>query len=96
MTKRDWKAIHESSPRRLVVGSPVSSYDLRKNDLRLPRATFLFENPSPVVPRDLINMERPFHIIFAPEDAVEPGTGRKFFSTRPNIRDYELVQRLWQ
>ena len=94
MNKRDWKAIHESSPRRLVVASPVSSYDLRKNDLRLPRATFLFENPSPVIPRDLINMERPFHIIFAPEDAVEPGTGRKFFSTRPNIRDYDLVQRL--
>ena len=96
MNKREWKAIHDASPRRFVVGSPISSYDLRKNDLPLPRATFLFGNPSPVVPRDLINMERPFHIIFAPEDAVEPETGRKFFSTRPNIRDYELVQRLGQ
>ncbi len=94
MKKREWKAIHESSPRRLVVGSPVSSYDVGKNDLRLPRATFLFEDPFPVVSRELINMERPFHIIFAPEDAVEPETGRKFFSTRLHIHDYDLIQRL--
>lgn len=94
--KREWKSIHESSPRRLVVGSGLSSYDPRKNDLRLPRATFLFDEPTPVVPRELINMERPFHIIFAPEDAVDSSTGRMFFSTRPNIRDYELVQRLGQ
>ncbi|TWT52264.1 protein DpdF [Allorhodopirellula solitaria] len=94
--KREWKSIHDSSPRRLVVGSCLSSYDPRKNDLRLPRATFLFDTPTPVIPRDLINMERPFHIILAPEDAVDSATGRKFFSTRPNIRDYELVQRLGQ
>ena len=94
--KKEWKSIHELSSRRLVVGSPINTYDPRKNDLRLPRATFLFEESAPKIPRELINMERPFHIIFAPEDAVEPETGRKFFSTRPNLRDYELLQRLGQ
>ncbi len=94
MNKRNWMSIHECSPRNFVVGSCLSLYDQRKNDLRLPRATFLFEETAPVISRELINMERPFHIILAPEDAIDFETGRRFFSTRPNIRDYDLIQRL--
>jgi len=93
-SKRDWKRVHELSPRRLIVASPLGFYDHRRNDLQLPRATFLFDCPSPVIPRDLINMERPFHIIFAPEDAVEAGTQKSFFSTHHHIRDYDLAQRM--
>lgn len=95
-SKRDWKRVYEFSPRRFVVGSSLDFFDLRKNDLRLPRATFLFDEPSPVIPRELINMERPLHIIFAPDDALEPRTGRRFFSTHHHVRDYDLVQRLGQ
>ena len=95
-SKRNWKRVHEFSPRRFVVASPLDSYDHPKNDLRLPRATFLFANSAPVIPRDLINMERPFHIIFAPEDAIESGTSRRFFSTHHHVRDYDLIQRLGQ
>jgi ATP-dependent DNA helicase RecQ len=95
-SKRDWKCVHDYSPRRLVVANNLDSYDVHKNDLRLPRASFLFDKPSPIVPRDLINMDRPFHIIFAPEDAVEAGTGKNFFSTHHHIRDYDLMQRLGQ
>ena len=95
-SKRDWKRVHEHSLRQLVVASPLDSYDLRKNDLRLPRASFLFNKPSPTIPQELINMERPFHIIFAPEDAVEARTGKSFFSTHHHIRDYDLDQRLGQ
>lgn len=95
-SKRDWKRVHEYSPRRLVVASSLRSYDPRKNDLRLPRATFLFDEASPVIPRELINMDRPFHIIFAPDDAIESGTGREFFSTHHHLRDYDLEQRLGQ
>ena len=95
-SKRDWKRIHESSSRRFIVANPLESYDSRRNDLRLPRATFLLHQARPIVPQSLINMERPFHIILAPEDAVEPGRGRKFFSTRQHIRDYDLMQRLGQ
>ena len=95
-SKRDWKRIHDYSPRRLVVANRIDSYDLRRNDLRLPRASFLFGQPSPTIPRELINMDRPFHIIFAPEDAVEAGTGKNFFSTHHHVRDYDLIQRLGQ
>jgi hypothetical protein len=95
-SKQNWKRVHENSRRRLVVATPLDSFDLRKNDLRLPRATFLFDEPSPIIPRELINMERPFHIIFAPEDAVETGTRRKFFSIHHHVRDYDLIQRLGQ
>jgi hypothetical protein len=95
-SKKDWKRVHEFSSRSLVVANSLDSYDLRKNDLRLPRATFLFDLPSPVIPRELINMERPFHIIFAPDDAIESGTGRKFFSAHHHVRDYDLLQRLGQ
>lgn len=93
-SKKDWKRVHEFSSRRLVVANSLDSYDLRKNDLRLPRATFLFDSPSPVIPRELINMERPFHIILAPDDAIESETRRIFFSTHHHVRDYDLVQRL--
>jgi hypothetical protein len=95
-SKRNWKRVHEFSPRRFVVASPLGSYDHVKNDLRLPRATFLFASAAPVIPKELINMERPFHIIFAAEDAIESGTGRKFFSTHHHVRDYDLIQRLGQ
>jgi superfamily II DNA/RNA helicase len=95
-SKREWKRVHEFSKRRFVVTNPLNDYDPRKNDLRLPRATFLFAKIAPIIPRELINMDRPFHIIFAPEDALEPSTGRYFFNTHPHVRDYDLVQRLGQ
>lgn len=95
-SKRDWKMIHDYSPRRFVVASRLDSFDLRRNDLRLPRASFLLDRPSPTIPRELINMDRPFHIIFAPEDAVEAETGKNFFSTHHHVRDYDLIQRLGQ
>jgi len=95
-TKRDWKRLHEFSPRRFVVSNLLTSHDHKKNDLRVPRATFLFAGETPNIPRALVNMERPFHIIFAPEDAIEPETGRQFFSTHHHVRDYDLIQRLGQ
>jgi ATP-dependent DNA helicase RecQ len=95
-SKREWKRIHESSPRRFVVSSPLDQFDARKNDLRLPRATFFLHETSPTIPQALITMDRPIHIIFAPEDALEHGTGRKFFDIHPHTRDYELIRRLGQ
>jgi superfamily II DNA/RNA helicase len=93
-SKREWKRVHECSSRRFVVMSPLNSFDPRNNDLRIPRATFLLEQDSPTIPLELINMERPFHIICAPENSVEAGTGRLFFATHHHIRDYDLIQRL--
>lgn len=93
-SKSEWKRIHEFSPRRLVVGSSIASHDPCKNDLRLPRATFLTDATLPSTLGDLINMERPFHVIFAMESAIDPKTRRPFFSTHFHIRDYDLVQRL--
>lgn len=96
-SKRDWMRVHEFSPRGFVVSSSLDSHDSRKNELRLTRATFLLANDSSVISPELINLERPFHIIFASEDAKEAGTGKPFFSTCNNyIRDYDLVQRLGQ
>lgn len=93
-SKRDWKRVHEGSPRRFIITGSLNSYDPRKNELRVPRASFLFNNLTPVVPQGLINMDRPFHIIFAPSDALENGTGKRFFSTHHHIRDYDLNTRL--
>ena len=93
-SKRDWQRIHESSPQRFVVSSPVDSHDPRHNDLRLPRATFLLDQPAPEIPTALINLDRPFHIIIAPADALETKTGREFFSIHAHIRDYDLIRRL--
>jgi hypothetical protein len=93
-SKNEWKRVHEFSSRRLVVGSAIESCDLWENDLRLPRATFLLEATLPPTLRNLINMDRPFHIIFAMENAIDPQTGRRFFSTHSHIRDYDLIQRL--
>ena len=78
------------------MANPLNYYDHRKNDLRLPRATFLCAKIAPVVSRELLNMDRPFHIIFAPDDALEHITGRNFFSIRPHVRYYDLLQRLGQ
>ncbi len=95
-SKRKWMRVHEFSKRQFVVVNPLNHYDHRKNDLRLPRVTFLCAKTTPVISRELINMERPFHIIFAPDDALEQTTGRNFFSTRPHVHDYDLLQRLGQ
>ena len=95
-SKRDWKRIHESSDRRFITNSSLYSYDRCKNELRLPRASFLCDNPTPVIPRDLINIDRPFHIIFAPDDAVDAETRRPFFNTNSYIDDYTLIQRMGQ
>lgn len=95
-SKREWKRVHEYSPRHFVVANSLDSLDRRKNELRLPRASFVFETQSPTIRRDLITMDRPFHIIFAPEDAVDNETGKNFFSTHHHLRDYDLVQRLEQ
>jgi ATP-dependent DNA helicase RecQ len=92
--KREWKTIHVSSPYGFVVNGELHDYDPHGNDLPLPRATFLLDEKKPVIPQSLINMYRPFHIIFAPEDAIETGSNRRFFDLHPHIRDYDLVRRL--
>lgn len=95
-SNREWKRIHESSPRHFVVSSPLDQFDARKNDLRLTRATLFLHESSPTIPQSLITMDRPFHIVFAPEDAMEYGTARRFFDIHPHTRDYELIRRLGQ
>ncbi len=93
--KREWKTIHASSAFGFVVNSELNNYDPHGNDLLLPRATFLLDIEKPVIPQSLINMNRPFHLIFAPEDAIETGSNRRFFDLHPrHIRDYDLVRRL--
>lgn len=92
--KREWKTIHVSSAFGFVVNSELYDYDPHGNDLPLPRATFLLEDEKPVIPQVLINMNRPIHLIFAPEDAVEGGSNRRIFDLRSHIRDYDLVRRL--
>jgi hypothetical protein len=77
-----------------VVIGDLHNYDPLGNDLPLPRATFLLDEVMPVIPQALINMNRPFHIVFAPEDSIESGSNRRFFDLRPHIRDYDLVRRL--
>ena len=95
-SKRDWKRIHERSAHRFVVSNPIDKFDIRKNDLRLPRATFLLEDPAPIIPQALITMDRPFHIIFAPEGARETGTNRNFFDVHSHVRDYEFARKIGQ
>jgi ATP-dependent DNA helicase RecQ len=96
-SKSAWKRVHEASPRGFVIASPLGEYDHRKNDLRVPRATFLFNNQSPLVSREIINMDRPFHVIVVPENAREAGTERPFFTAVNNyIHDHDLIRRLGQ
>jgi len=92
--KREWKRSHEFSANGFVVNSILQDNDMHLNDLRLPRATFLLEEESPIIPQSLINMNRPFHVIFAPENSVESDTGRRFFDIHPHVRDYDLIRRL--
>jgi ATP-dependent DNA helicase RecQ len=92
--KREWKTIHALSSHGFVVNSDLSSFDPYGNDLQLPRATFLLDEEKPIIPLSLINMNRPLHLIFAPDDAVEAGSSRRFFDIHPHIRDYDLIRRL--
>lgn len=92
--KREWKTIHSSSAFGFVVNSDLNNFDPHGNDLPLPRATFLLDEEKPVIPQALINMNRPFHLIFAPEDAIEIDSNRRFFDLHPHIRDYDLIRRL--
>ena len=92
--KREWKQIHEFSNNKFVVNSILGDHDSHQNDLRLPRATFFLEEASSGIPQYLINMNRPFHIIFAHEDAIEQGTNRRFFDIHHHARYYDLIKRL--
>jgi ATP-dependent DNA helicase RecQ len=91
---RKWKSLHSRSDYRFVLNSSLIDYDDYQNDLRLPRATFMLDSEEPIVPQPLINMNRPFHIIFAPEHTLEAGSRRLFFEITPHIRDYDLDRRL--
>lgn len=92
--KREWKRIHEFSTNKFFVNSVLGDHDSHQNELQLPRATFFLEEASLGVPQYLINMNRPFHIIFALEDAIEQGTNRRFFDIHHHVRDYDLIRRL--
>ncbi len=95
-TQRDWKRLHERSLRRFFVCSPLNLYDPRKNDLRLPRATFLLDESSPTISHSLITMDRPFHVIFAPEDTLEQNSARKFFDRQHFMPLHEFERRIGQ
>jgi len=92
--KREWKTIHGLSAFGFVVSGVLHNYDPLGNDLPLPRATFLLDEAEPIIPQALTNMNRPFHIIFAPEDSIESESNRRFFDLHPHIRDYDFIRRL--
>lgn len=91
----DWKRIHEYSPRRFVIGSPLAGPLDSGPELELPRATFLFNHPTPVVPYSLIGLDRPLHLLFLPSNAVEEGPGRRpFFDRNRAVSEAFVRERL--
>jgi ATP-dependent DNA helicase RecQ len=92
--KREWKTIHGLSAFGFVVSGELHNYDPVGNDLQLPRATFLLDEDMPIIPQALVNLNRPFHIIFAPGDSIESGSDRRFFDLHPPTWDYDLIRRL--
>jgi ATP-dependent DNA helicase RecQ len=92
--ERDWQNLYERSARRFIISSRLDEYDLRKNDLRLPRLTALFHEQTPVIENELLTMERPFHVILAPESAIDVYNHGNFFDRNPFISLHELVRRL--
>ena len=95
-TASEWHDLHNLSKQRFVVGRTTCRMNHLQNDLLLPRITFLNLEPDIKITDEFVNFECPFHIVVAPDSALDSATGKKFFDLYPGISFEEFVRRLGQ
>jgi ATP-dependent DNA helicase RecQ len=76
--------LHRASPDRVVVGRYLEDGNTLGNSLPLPRATLLLPWGIDPVPNDIFLLDRPLHVIFAPEDIQGDYPHKRRFETDPN------------
>ncbi len=91
----DWEQIRLSSPLRFVVGSSLTGPVEIGPEPKLPRATFLLDQSTTVVPHSLVALDRPLHLLFLPANAIEEGPeGRPFFDRNSAVSEAFVRERL--
>jgi ATP-dependent DNA helicase RecQ len=92
----EWQDIHLLSSNGFIVGRTTKRMGLEPNELHLPRITILQEDDLSGINEELINLERPFHIVVARNDVLDRVTGKRFFDLYPSISFVEFVRKLGQ
>ncbi|MDB4370765.1 protein DpdF [Mariniblastus sp.] len=92
----EWQDVHLLSSHRFIVGRTTKRMGFEPNELHLPRITFLQRDDTNGISDELVNLERPFHIVVASDDMLDRATGKKFFDLHPSISFGEFARKLGQ
>lgn len=92
---KDWQSLHAHSASKFFIARDLSDCDRYRNQLRVPRVSLLWSKTLPIiVPADLITIDRPLHIIVAPNSALDQFSKRPLFERTHHHSLEEVFRRL--
>ena len=99
----DWRQdrnileLYQQSDRRFLIHRDLNERDRHRTQLAVPRVTLFLQEPIEPIPDELINLDRPLHVIFAWEDTPDGHRPEsRFFDRAVHLSFDDLLRRLNQ
>jgi hypothetical protein len=95
--ERAYRQLYQRAQERFVVHREIDDGDLLRIQPRVPRVTLFLPMQRIPLSREIVNIERPLHLVFAWEDTPDRDRpGARLFDRTVHTRFNELVARLNQ
>ncbi|MDA1015950.1 MAG: protein DpdF [Planctomycetota bacterium] len=92
LSRRSCQELYRRSPHRFLIHRSVDDMDSRRDQIEVPRVTVFFpEDDDTPFPRELLQIERPMHIIFCSSRVRDPWRPREPFFDRATHVSYANV-----
>lgn len=95
-TDRYCRELYRHSPQGFVIHRDICQMDERRTDLFVPRVSLFLTSSAEPIPEDLVNLDRPRHIIFAWDDVPNRSRSGLHFDRTPHSRFNDVLGRLNQ
>lgn len=93
LSQRSCQELYRRSPHRFLIHRSVDDVDPRRDQIEVPRVTVFFpeDDDDTAFPRELLQIERPMHIIFCSSQVGDPRRPREPFFERATHISYANV-----
>ncbi len=93
LSQRSCQELYRRSPHRFLIHRSVDDMDPRRDQIEVPRVTVFFPEDEDDTPfrRELLQIERPMHIIFCGSQVGDPRRPRERFFDRATHVSYANV-----
>lgn len=93
--EREYRDLHRHSSDRFVIHRPEDDFDERRIQAGVPRVTILDpDRPIAPIPQPLFLIDRPWHMVIAPDDLPDAHASGSYFDRADFIRYDNLLLKL--